>query len=268
MDLEQEPLEKTKNQPEDPLWREILQFYREELRQRYQSEHLKRYPQFQDLPEDQIDRLREFFLRRIYPPAEQRAEIDRAFEHLSLVLHSPRKLQPLMRGGLASAWRLGAKLPQAINTGRACFDAYRETRRLEEHLLREARAMGLHPEDADDRPKMLQLLTRFPDHEVKRLIRDVTALFRALNNPGLLETALEFLRLCEKTTEKRRDLYTEEDTRAFRLGIAVMEEGIGLFRSLNAEQVPRLISGIEQVEEDWYHQAKVETGEGPAEPRA
>ena len=242
--------------PDDAVWRQLLEFYRSQLRERYQIENLARFPGFEAIPSQQIDRLREFFLCRIYPPVAQRREIDAAFERLTAILHAPRKLQPLMRGGFASAWRLGARLPQAIAAGRACFDAYRETRRLEDHLLREARQRGLQPGHTQDPATMYALLAQFPEHEVRRLIADVVALFHALENPGLLETALEFMRLCEQTSMKRADLYGPEDTAAFRMGVAVLEDGIALFNRLDPQRLPALVRGIEQVELDWYARVK------------
>jgi len=242
--------------PHPEVWHAVLVFYREELRQRYSPENFRRFEEFQVISDADIARLRDFFLERIYPPAERRAAIDDGFQHLTAILHSPKRMKPLMRGALSSAWRLGRRLPAAISAGSSIVDAYQETRKVERHLAERAAEAGLRHEDMHDPQRMYRLLADFPEADVKRLIRDVVNLFRALNNRALLLTSLEFIQVCIRTMQKRPDAFTQEDIAAFELGEGIVREGLELFQELPQEEIPRLINGIESVELDWYREVK------------
>jgi len=230
----------------------IITFYRGELRRRYQERNLRRFPDFAQISTERVDALREFFLGEIYPPPAQRERLDLAFEHLAGVLHSPRRVRPLMTAAITSAFRMGPRFPAAISAGLATLDAYRETRLLESRMLEEALKSGLSEEDSKQREKMIRLIGAVPEAEVLRLISDILRLFRALSNVKMLETAVHFMEICGHVIDKRQDIYTVEDAEGFRLGVRLVRGGLQLFQDLPAAQFPHIIAGIEAVELDWF----------------
>lgn len=242
----------------DISWRKeaVITFYRDELRDRYQVNNVKRFVPFQGIAAHHIDALREYFLENIYPSPEERLKLDLAFDHLGSVLLSPRRMQPLMTTALTSFWRFGRQFPAAVNAARHTFDAYRETRKLEEYMLSNAEKIDLKKVDARKREVMLTLIADVPERDVVRLIDDIMNLFRTLSNIRLLRTTVEMLDHFIEVMVKRPELYSEADIAGISLGRQVVSGGLNLFERMKPEELPRVVDGIRLVEYDWYERVK------------
>jgi hypothetical protein len=245
-------------QKHDALRERVLTFYREELRGRYALSNMRRFRAFQHISDEQITVLRDYFLDHIYPPPSQRQALDDAFDRLNDMLFSPSKLRPLMGAAISSLWRMGTRLPAAVNAGKSAIEAYRDTRRLESRLVEEARAAKLSAADAKDRERMLHLLMRVPEKDVMALIDDVLRLFEALTQVEMLKVAASFLETCEATMAKRPDLYTPEDLKGIALGRAILEGGLALFDNMSVKDLQDIVRGLREVELDWYGRIKKE----------
>lgn len=230
----------------------VIEFYREELRDRYQLDNVRRFSHFDPIPDAQVDTLREYFLEYIYPPPKIRDTIDDAFDHLGEVLRSPRRLRPLMGTAIGSMFKFGTRLPAAISAGVSTLDAYMETRKLEKLLLQAARELGITKQDQGNRDRMICIMANVPEEDVRKLIHDVMQLFRALSNTKMLVTAVEFLGKCAELMKKRPELYTEHEVEGITLGRAVVKGGLDLFEDLGDEDLRNMVVGIEQIEMDWY----------------
>src|SRR5688500_17755435 len=110
----------------------VLAFSRDVLRRRYEIENVRRFRSFDNMGDQPITKMRELFLDPIYPPPEQRNQLDEAFDRLGEMLRSPSRMGPLMGAAFKSMWRLGHRLPTAINAGRSTIDAFSKTRHLEQ----------------------------------------------------------------------------------------------------------------------------------------
>lgn len=240
------------------LWTAVVTFYRSEIERRYQLENIRRFEEFDNVTDDQAQALRNYFLDHIYPPIDGRQNLDLALDRLRGVLRSPKRMAPFTRAGLMSMWKLGSRLPGAVKAGLSVLDAYHEARKLEEVMVRTAREQGVVPEDADDRGKMIGIIVDVPEADVKRLIRDIIALFNVLSNTRMLETAVDFLGTCREIMVAKPDLYDETDVRGITLGREVVQGGLELFHRIDPDVFPVMIAGIERVELDWYESAVAE----------
>jgi hypothetical protein len=236
----------------------IIAFYREELRLRYQLDNVRRFAPFESVPDDTIVALRAYFLQHVYPPPEDRRQLDEAFDHLGRLLRSPKRLRPLLGTAMSSLWTLGRKLPQAIGAGRATFDAYSETRKLEQYMLDEALARGYQDKAPKDRREMLQLITSIPEKHVRRLIKDIMNLFHSLTNIALLRVSHDIMSQCHGIMNERPELYGECERAGLALGIALLKSGLELFEQMDPKLFPLIIEGIEQIEHDWYGAVRAE----------
>jgi hypothetical protein len=257
-----------KKSDREALARTVIEFYRRELEARYQLENVRRFPEFNPISDARIERLREYFMQRIYPPPEQRKKLDDAFDHLNELLRSPHRLGPLVTTALRSLWRLGHRLPAAVQAGRSTVDAYRETRKLEACLIENAVRMGLRPKDSSDRTKMLQLIAGVPEKDVLRLIRDIVNLFRSLSNVALLETTVDIMKQSKAVMERHPDLYTENERAGLQLGLDIVSGGLALFRDMKPEEFDGVLRGIEAVETDWFARVRaMAAGKAASNPK-
>jgi hypothetical protein len=236
-------------------------FYRAELEGRYQLPNVRRFEEFGHIPDARINALRDFFLDRIYPPVEDRAELDFAIDHLGGVLRSPRRMRPLLGTALTGLWRMGHRLPAAVSAGLATVDAYRESRRLENILNEYAQERGLTLADAKRRESMVALIAGVPPSDVKRLINDILKLFHALSNIDMLRTAIELMELFIGTMKKNPSYFDEQDLAGVTLGRDIVRGGLELFEKIDPKDFPKIIKGIERVEFDWFERIQNEAKE-------
>jgi len=243
----------------------VIEFYREEIRQRYQLDRMRRVKQFDSISDEMLDALRNFFLDRLYPPQEMRADLHAAFDNVGHLLRSPKRLGPLLRAALMSMLRLGAHLPAALSAGIATVDALRETRTLESQMLDVAGRLNIGPEHASERKTMLRIIAGLPEETVKKLIGDVLRLFEALSDVKMLSGMLRILERCKDTMEARPETYGDTDRKSISLAIEVLRGGHELFMNIKPKDFPRLIKGIEITELSWYESVRKEAADaGPS----
>ena len=238
----------------------VIEFYRDELRLRYQVKNVRRFDEFSVIDDATVDALRDYFLGHIYPSPSERAKLDDAFDHLGALLRSPKRLGPLVTTVLGSMWRLGRRLPAAASAGKATFDAYIETRRLERYMLERAAQIKLTAAQAKDRSKMLSLITGIPEKHVFRLIHDIINLFHSLTQIDLLRTSAEIMAHVHGIMEARPALYGKSDRDGLALGLDVLRGGLALFERMDNRVFPQLIHGIERIEYDWFDRVRAEAG--------
>ena len=243
-----------------PIEAAIIEFYREEIRQRYQLDRLREVREFDIIPDIMLNALRDFFLDRLYPPMGMRLRLDDAFEDLSKLLRSPARLRPLVGAAITSMLRLSVHLPAIITTGIATVDALHETRQLERELLAVAETLrpemesllGRNKNTQKYRQTMLKLIAGVPESTVHGLIDNVVRLFGALSDVKMLSGMLSLMEKCLKVMETRQDVYTDKDRESMALGLEVLRGGHDLFIQLKPKQFPKLLKGIETVELAWY----------------
>ncbi len=245
----------------------IVGFYREEIRRRYQLEQLRKVREFDTIPDAMLEALSDFFLERLYPTMEVRAQMDAAFDDLSHLLRSPGRLRPLMGAALASMLRLSFHLPAIISTGIATVDAIKETRKFEAGLMAVADTIRPELEEVVGRRKcspkyrrtMLRLIAGVPESTVRGLIDDVIRLFGALSDVKMLSGMLHLMERCLHVMESRGDVYTDKDRESLALGLEVLRGGHDLFLQLKPRDFPKILKGIERVETTWYESVRTQT---------
>jgi hypothetical protein len=246
---------------DSPLTPVVLNFYREELRRRYQLINVRRFEELAGIGDRQISELRDFFLDQIYPELDKRAKLDASFDRLGDMLTSPKRMSPLLSAALLSLWRMGTKIPAAVTAGRSAIDAYMKTREMEATLIATAKKLKLKPSDGEKRSKMVGLVQAVPEKQVLTLISDILELFRALTNIEVLKVAVAFMEQCEGVMEKKSDLYSDDDREGIRLGLDLLRGGIALFLKMKPEELAQLIQGIERVELDWFDRIRREAAD-------
>ncbi len=238
----------------------IIEFYREEIRQRYQLERLREIPEFGIIPDAMLDALREFFLASLYPPAKDRTRMDEAFDDLIHLLSSPGRLKPLIGAAISSMLRLSFHLPAIVSTGLATIDAIKQTRQFETCLMAVAETirpelegvLGGKKSSQKYRQTMLRLISGVPEGTVRTLIDNVIRLFSALSDVKMLTGMLYLVERCVVVMESRTDVYTDKDRDSMKLCLEVLRGGHNLFVQLKPKDFPTLLKGIERVEVGWY----------------
>ena len=236
----------------EELERRVIAFYRDELLQRYAIAKLRDFEQFDGIPDVHLNALRDFFLEDVYPPFGKREELDDAFHHLSTLLRSPRRLRPLLRVTLSSAWHLGNRFPAVIAAGRHTVAAFEKTRGLEDKLIAAAHDLNQKRKLDNTRNDMALVLAQVPEETVLDLVDNVVHLLTSLSDVGTLESMVQIIERCLRVMESKPQVYKEHERRGAALGLSIVRNGLALFERLDPEVFPEVIEGIRRVELDWY----------------
>lgn len=234
----------------------IIESYRRELRRRYQLECVREYAEFDLISDEAVEELREFFLNDVYPPFKRRAEFEAAFEHLSEILHSPRKLTPLTKVAFGSVWRLGTKLPGAVAAAKKTVDGFVRTQEVEDAMVAAAQRLDLRESDFQTARGLEIMMAELPEHLFIDLIFDMLDLLHALSNVDTLSAMVDIMERSFDVMETRPDLYGEGERAGVALGLGVVSEGLHLFRPMSRREKTALIKGIERVELEWFERLR------------
>jgi hypothetical protein len=240
------------------LKRAIIDTYREQLRLRYLVDNVRRFEQFNPISDKKIDALRDFFLKCIYPPSDDRARLDDAFDRMGDIIRSPRRLLPLMSMAFKTVWKLGTRFPSAVSAGAHTLEAYLETRKLEAKLLEYAQKKKLTPEQIGEHEWVIRMVAYVPEGEIVKFRTEVLKLFQHLADIELLAATVDIMANSKALMESRPDLYDEQELEGFGLGYEVLRRGLQLFQTMKESEFPAVIQGIEAVEIDWYDRVKAE----------
>lgn len=234
----------------------LIEAYWQELSDRYDPENLQRFEDLAQIPPEKAGELRRFFLYYIYPPADRRHERDDAFNNLSNVLRSPRKLWPLMGQAFSSVFKLGRMITRALKAAYYTLDCYFESQGLEKMMLAEARKRDAAPEDFHDRRFLHGIVRAVPESKVMRFQKEVVQLFNSLADTDLLKSTLEIMEGSKRVMEQQTDLYSPEELGGLTYGQELLQAGYDLFLQLDEPEVKLVLSGIDKIEKDWYRRVK------------
>ena len=236
----------------------VIEAYRDSMRRRYSLENIGRFADLADISDEIVHEIRDFFLVNLYPPPDKRKELDEAFDHLGVVLRSPRKMFPLVGMAGRSIFKLGALIPAAIAAGGRTLETYLEIRKLEKKMIQAGVKLNLEPEAFSDIKTFHKIILSIPEKEIIRFRRDIIKLFDHLSNTKLLSKSVEILADSRSVMESHNGLYSEKEMLGVSLGHSMLESGLDLFQKLTPDQVPLIHKSIEKIEIDWYDNIKNE----------
>lgn len=211
---------------EQELKDHLVDRYRELVSQRYTYELIK-----DDLPdevdEEIVNALRHYFLTYLYPPAEQRKELDEAFSHLANYVNQPAKVWGIL-GNLAGAiFRFGALLIDALKAGLVSLDTHVAAQKFEGNMYKAALKEGFTVPLTEEEFKTC--ITDIDRRSIERFIDDIGKLFTSMSNSKLLKKTLDIMADVVKNMERKPKLYTKEEVEGIKLGISILQEGYDLF---------------------------------------
>jgi len=237
----------------------LIEAYWKELQGRYETENVQRFEDLASVAPEKIEELRSFFLYYIYPPADRRSERDEAFNNLSTVLKSPRKLWPLMGQAFSSVFKLGRMITRALKAAYYTLDCYFESQSLERKMLAAAKERGATPKEIHDRAFLHEIVRAVPESKVMRFQKEVVQLFHSLADTELLKSTLEIMEDSLKIMESQTDLYSEPERMGLQYGLDLLRAGYELFLQLDETEVRLVLDGIDKIEKDWYARVKAKT---------
>jgi hypothetical protein len=230
----------------------VIDFLRDELEKRYEYANLKRFAEFKEIDPKIVDAFRTFALRRIYPIGETRTEIDAAFDHLSEILTSPKKIKALGVAILPIVWKLGRKLPVALLAGQRTINAFHCASKVEALLVEGVKQAGLDWSKGLDSATVGKALEGLPREPFENLIESLVLLLQSASDRQILDAGFDLLQQIHKVMQSDHANWSEVDLAGVKLALTTLKEARELFPLLTDKDVIRLIRGIEEVEKAWF----------------
>lgn len=242
-----------------PLLAHLLtRFFHEELDRRYAREHLRQIPELaedgllEEVPEAQLNHIKEFFKRVMYPVGEEREARDRGVETVEQILGSTSSIVSLLPQLPRVLLRHGGRLPAIASAGLTVVSAYRLARRIEEKVLDELQEL-CELKDAvceSDESLPYDLLRRaygtLSEEETDKMLERTEKVVRLGMDKRLMEATIE---LVEIVRESRED---PEEQDALGYVRSVLREVRGLAEEYSREQVERILRLSEITEASYF----------------
>lgn len=226
----------------------MIDKYRLMVADRYDHEKIK-----DTLPEgiskDVTDDLREYFLNYLYPPAQQRHELDAAFQHLENYVTQPAKVWGILGNIAGAIFRFGSMLIDALKAGLVSLETHLAAKKFEDELYKAAKRKGYKVPLTDD--QFMECIVSIERRQIERFIEDLGKLFTSMSNTKLLGKTLEIMGDVVKKMESKPRVYTKEEVDGIKLGISTLQHGYDLFKNYPDPLKKKVVAYIIQHEREF-----------------
>lgn len=227
--------------------KQVIIGYRQVIEERYQYDRIQeKYDLPDSFDEERVAIFRNYFLEYMYPPPEQREELDAAFARLDDYIKQPEKLIRLLVDSSRLLFKYGRHLPKILMAGMKALKSFRAASNFENKLVQSAMQLELEsPYGKDEINTLLRSLSR---KDIEQFIKNNEALFETLHDRTLVRKVTEIVQYLIAAMKKRPKIYSTEEVRALELGYDLIQEGDTLFDKLDKEDQQRIFEFVIQIE--------------------
>lgn len=228
----------------------IIEKFREMVEKRYDYKELsERFELPPVITPEVIAEVKRYFLSTIYPPAQERKELEEAFRDLAAYVKQPRKLWGLFGDMARAVFKFGRHFIAALKAGMDSLDSFLGAKKFEENMAAIANKNGIVPPMNDE--EFEDTLYQLPREDVEHFIDDVKSLFGAMINIALLAKTLGILDHVIHTMESKPDVFPQKEVDGIKLGKELLKSGYDLFSKYD-ESTRKIIVDIIYKNEMWY----------------
>ena len=228
----------------------IIEKFREMVEKRYDFNDLnKRFDLPPSINEDIINEIKKYFLSTIYPPAEERKELEEAFKDLAAYIKQPRKIWNLFGDMARALFKFGRHFMTALKAGMDSLDSFLGAKKFEASMAQIANKNGILPPMSDD--DFEDTMYQLPREAIEKFIRDVKSLFGAMVNTTLLAKTLDILDHVIHTMENKPNVFPQKEVDGIKLGKTLLQKGYDLFSKYDETTKKNIVDFIYK-NEMWY----------------
>ncbi|HQG38138.1 MAG TPA: hypothetical protein PLK15_03335 [Chitinophagales bacterium] len=228
----------------------IIEKFREMVEKRYEFNGLKqRFELPEAIDETVILEIKNYFLTTIYPPAQERKELEEAFRDLADYIKQPRQMWNLFGDMARAVFKFGRHFMAAFRAGIDSLDSFLGAKKFEAGMTAIANKNGIIPPISDD--DFEDTLYQLPREDIEKFIQDVKNLFGAMVNTVLLSKTLDILDHVIRTMESKPKVFPQKEVAGIKLGRRLLQKGYDLFSKYD-EATKKMIVDIIYKNEMWY----------------
>lgn len=225
----------------------LINILRQTVEERYQFYNLQNITNLNiSISKEMVDELRSFFLQYIYPDAQTRVTLNKAFENLDRHIKSPMHLIDLLGNSISMAFHFGLQFPKAFRAGFQTLESFKQAILFEDILCSEAIAQNMKlPITNDDFEKMI---AKLPQENVHKFIKNSDELFKTLTDIPLLKKSIEIISELIMKMKDKPKIYSKDDIDGITTALGILKAGYHLFHNLTTEEKENIIELIKEVE--------------------
>jgi len=233
----------------EDVYMDIVDAYRKVINDRYDYVAINGSYQLPDsFTEAKFDALRSYFLTHIYPPPEQRAQLNAAFDNLEDHIGNPRYLLSILMDSVGILFKYGRHLPKILKTGLKAMQSFKKANRFEHQLAQAAVQDGRKPPFSKE--DIAFFTSQLSEDEVYGFINDSLSLFETLHDHELVKRVIDIVNQLISKMLARPNVYPSSEIEALKLGRNLIVEGFALFESLTELEQTLLFDMIVEIEKN------------------
>ncbi len=210
----------------------LIEKYRDLIKHRYDFESLQHKIKIPPTITREVeDEVKGYFLECIYPPSEDRHELELAFSNLDTYLSRPAKMLNLVGSMTSAIFKFGRHFPKAVKAGMTSLQSFRDAKNFELILLKAAisRDLSIPISTAD----FEQCMKDIPKYKSKKLVKDIRSLLHSMSDTELSGRTIEILNGAIDKMKGQPRLYEEFEIHGVQLGASILQRGHDLFKNLD-----------------------------------
>ncbi len=248
--------------PEHELRERVAGFFRQEVDNRYRIERLRAHDKIErkdlleGIDEEDIDRLKGFYKRIIYPVGEERVRRDRNIEKVASIFSDFTTIPMAFSKLVGIVFRHGATLPAAAKTGMIVIKGYRLALRIENRVVETVKELrdeeNIDTDDPERIPDELirRAYTSVPEDETDRMIDRLESIVRL----GVQQKILDATRDVLKAVRPTREESGEREGIDYLVG--VLDEVVDLASSYQRTTINQLVRIAFLVESGYFEELR------------
>ncbi|MCB0538292.1 MAG: hypothetical protein KDE33_12285 [Bacteroidetes bacterium] len=221
----------------------IIDNYRQMVNNRYEYDYLKNnYELDSSITKELTDEVKLYFLNYVYPDADQRDMLNKAFSDLDKHIKNPLHILKLVGDASGLILKFGFQFPKALKAGLQTLNSFKTARELETELSKNAEKLKLkYPIEIKD---VEHLISKIEPKKLENFIDSFDDLLSSLTDTKLLKKTIEIMDALTAKMKLQKDFFSPDEIKAIDLGKNILEAGYSIFKNLDENQKKIMIELI------------------------
>lgn len=221
----------------------LIDQYRNMVAERYIYDNIESDENLSELlTRDVIEKLKNYFLNHVYPPAQERDRLEEAFLGLRAYMGQPAKIWRLLGNMTSAIFKFGKHFPLALKAGFTALQSYTEAKGFEKMLVKASVEKDLNPPLKKE--EFMRCMAAVDRADAEDFLKVVHSLFKSLQNTVLLQKTVEILDGVIEKMKQYPAVYPEDEIEGIILGRDIIENGKQVFSSYSDETKRALVAFV------------------------
>lgn len=231
------------------LLSEIIQGYRNVIKEKYDFENLKKRSDIPEVYTKELSvKIKNYFLNYSYPGPKKRQELNEAFQSLDNYLMNPEKLLRIVIDSTGIVLKYGRHLPKIVSASVKALKAFRRASKLEKGLVKKASSFDVIPPYTNE--QINDFIKELSTKEIEEYISSTYKLFQILCDVELMSKIKNILKYLTKKMKNRPAIYSSKEIKGLEIGQEIIVEADAIFNKLDKGEQQDIFDFIMKMEKE------------------